>query len=231
MTVSKLLGERIARQGFVDRPCVSPAAAAALTTALQAQDNWASRLGVRARSAALTDTDVRRAIDDDRTIVRTWLMRGTIHLIAADDLRWLVRLIGPAIARKYRTRWRQIGLTDDVLDRSVELLPELLADGPLTRHEIRAALAERGVTLESPDPQAHTHAIVHASTTGLICRGPDRGTRRSSSPTSGCPTRRPARVMTTRWPSWPAATLPPSPPPLRQTSPPGPVCRPRERSR
>jgi hypothetical protein len=175
MTVSKLLGERIARQGFVDRPCVSPAAAAALTTALQAQDNWAARLGVRARSAALTDTDVRRAIDDDRTIVRTWLMRGTIHLIAADDLRWLVRLIGPAIARKYRTRWRQIGLTDDVLDRSLELLPEVLADGPLTRHEIRAALTERGVTLESPDPQAHTHAIVHASTTGLICRGPDRG--------------------------------------------------------
>ena len=42
-------------------------------------------------------------------------MRGTIHLVDTADLRWLVRLIGPAIARKYRTRWRQIGLTDDVL--------------------------------------------------------------------------------------------------------------------
>jgi hypothetical protein len=66
-------------------------------------------------------------------------------------------------------------LTDELLERSVALLPELLADGPLTRHEIRAGLAARGLALDSPDPQAHTHAIVHASTTGLVCRGPDRG--------------------------------------------------------
>lgn len=165
----------MARQGLADRPCRSAAEAARLTTALQAQDNVASRLGVRARAAALTEGDVQRAIETDRTIVRTWLMRATIHLVDARDLRWLVRLIGPAIARKYRTRWRQIGLTDELLDRSVQLLPELLADGPLNRHEIRSGLAARGVGIDSPDPQAHTHAIVHASTTGLICRGPDRG--------------------------------------------------------
>jgi hypothetical protein len=178
MTVSarqKLLGERIARHGLAQRPCSSPLAAAAITTALQAQDNLAARLGVRARAAGVTDADVQQAIEIDRTIVRTWLMRGTIHLVAADDLRWLVRLVGPAIARKFRTRWRQIGLTDDVLERSVEMLPELLADGPRTRHEIRAGLADRGLTLDSPDPQAHTHALVHASTTGLVCRGSDRG--------------------------------------------------------
>jgi hypothetical protein len=173
--MTPLLLERMARQGLADRPCRSSAEAARLTTALQAQDNAASRLGIRARSASLTEGDVLRAIEDERTIVRTWLMRGTIHLVDARDLRWLVRLIGPAIARKYGTRWRQIGLTDDVLDRSVQLLPELLAGGPLNRHEIRAGLAAHGVALDSPDPQAHTHAIVHASTTGLICRGPDRG--------------------------------------------------------
>jgi hypothetical protein len=146
-----------------------------LTTALQAQDTFASRLGVRARAAAVSDRDVRHALEVDRSIVRTWLMRGTIHLVDSGDARWLVRLIGPAVARKFRTRWRQIGLTDDVLERSTELLPELLADGPLTRYEIRAGLAEHGVALDSPDPQAHTHAIVHASTLGLVCRGPDRG--------------------------------------------------------
>jgi hypothetical protein len=146
-----------------------------LTTALQAQDGSAARLGVRARAADVTEREVVKAIEDDRSITRTWLMRGTIHLVDTADLRWLVRLIGPAVQRQYRTRWRQIGLTDDVLDRSVAVLPELLADGPLTRHEIRGGLAERGIILDSPDPQAHTHAVVHASTTGLICRGPDRG--------------------------------------------------------
>jgi hypothetical protein len=170
-----LLRERIARHGFADRPGASPVGATALTTALQAQDNLASRLGIRARAAGITDADVRHAIEVDRTIVRTWLMRGTIHLVDARDLRWLVGVIGPVVARKFRTRWRQLGLTDDVLDRCIELLPELLADGPLNRHEIRAGLAEQGLTLDSPDPQVHTHALVYASTAGLVCRGPDRG--------------------------------------------------------
>lgn len=170
-----LLGERIARHGLVDRSSGSVAEAAALTCAIQAQDPQASRLGIRARAAGLTEADVLRAIAGDRTVARTWLMRGTIHLVDTADLRWLVALVGPAIARKYRTRWRQIGLTDDLLDRIVDTLPELLAGGPLTRHEIRAGLAERGIALDSPDPQAHTHAVVHASTVGLVCRGPDRG--------------------------------------------------------
>jgi hypothetical protein len=171
----RLLGERSARHGLAARPCRTPVDAAAVTTALQAQDGAASRLGVRARATGQTDAAVRRAIEVDRTIARTWLMRGTIHLVDTRDLRWLVRLIGPAVARKYRTRWRQLGLTDTVLERAVGLLPTLLADGPRTRHEIREGLASRGVTLDSPDPQAHTHALVHASTIGLLCRGPDRG--------------------------------------------------------
>jgi hypothetical protein len=142
---------------------------------LQAQDNLAARLGIRARASGVTDADVARAIETQRTIVRTWLMRGTIHLVAAADLRWLVRLLGPAIVGRFRTRWRQLGLTDAVLDRCVEALPALLADGPRDRHEIRAGLAERGITYETGDPQAHTHALVYASAIGLVCRGPDRG--------------------------------------------------------
>jgi hypothetical protein len=175
MARRRLLGERIARHGLATRPGDSPAAAAALTTALQAQDNLASRLGVRARSGTATDADVRHAIEVERSVVRTWLMRGTIHLVDATDLRWLVRLIGPAVGRKFRTRWQQLGLTEDVLDRCVEVLPGVLADGPRTRHEIREGLAALGVRLQSPDPQIHTHALVHASTIGLVCRGPDRG--------------------------------------------------------
>lgn len=171
-----LLGERIARHGFPDRPCRSPAEAAARTTAIQAQDNLAARLGVRSRAVpTVTDADVRAAVEESRTVVRTWLMRGTIHLVASADLRWLLRVLGPSVQRRYGTRWRQLGLTDDLLARHVAALDEMLADGPMTRPEIKAGLAERGIRLESPDPQIHTHAVVHASCLGLICRGPDRG--------------------------------------------------------
>jgi Protein of unknown function (DUF1006). len=175
MSLSALLRERMTRHGLAVRPGDSSVAAAARTTAVQAQDNLASRLGVRARASGVTDADVRRAIETDRTVARTWLMRGTIHLVDAADLRWLLRLIGPAVQRRYRTRWRQLGLTEDVLDGVLTLLPDVLADGPRTRPEIRTALAERGLRLEHPDPQVHSHAVVFASTAGLVCRGPDRG--------------------------------------------------------
>jgi hypothetical protein len=165
-----MLGERMARHGFADRPGRSAAAAAALTCAIQAQDAPAAWLGVRARSANLTEAGVLRAVEEGR-VVRTWLMRGTIHLVDVVDLRWLVRLIGPSIQRKYRSRWRQIGLSDELLGRVVDALPDVLADGPLPRRGIRARLIERGVRLDSPDPQAMTHALVHASTIGLLCRG------------------------------------------------------------
>lgn len=173
--LSALPAERLTRQGLATRCAGSVAAAARIGTAIQAQDNQASRLGVRARAPEVTEADVTAAVDVERTVTRTWLMRGTIHLVDTRDLRWLVRLIGPTVERRYRTRWRQLGLDDDLLDATAAALPDVLAAGPLDRHEITAALAERGVTLDGADPQAPTHVVLHASTAGLICRGPDRG--------------------------------------------------------
>jgi Winged helix DNA-binding domain len=174
-SVAALLGERIARHGLATRRAESAPAAALLTTAIQAQEPLASRLGLRARSSGVSDGDVLRAIETERSVVRTWLMRGTIHLVASSDLRWMVRLIGPVVARKFQTRRRQLGLTDQVLGRALAALPELLADGPHTRAEIREGLAVRAVTIDSPDPSAYWHLLLYASTLGLVCRGPDRG--------------------------------------------------------
>lgn len=172
---SALLMERMTRQGLATRPCATPAEAAAVTTAIQAQDPPASQLGLRSRAVGITEADVVSAVADTRTVVRTWLMRGTVHLVAAADYRWLVDLIGPSIAGKYRTRWRQLGLSDDFVDRIVAALPDVLAGAPRTRTEIRDALIGCGVPLPTGDPQATTHAVLAASTTGLICRGPQRG--------------------------------------------------------
>jgi hypothetical protein len=173
--VDAVLAERIARHGFVARADASVAAAARRTTAVQAQDHPAARLGIRARARTLTDADVVAAGAVSRTVARTWLMRGTIHLVATDDLRWLVAVFGPAVERKYRTRWRQLGLTDDYLERVHTVLPAVLADGPRTRAEIVAGLHEHGVAVDFADPQAATHLLMSASCLGLVCRGGDRG--------------------------------------------------------
>lgn len=176
MTISRraLLGERIARHGLAGRPAGSVAAAAALTGALQAQDVAAARLGVRARSGTVTEHDVRCALQE-RSVVRSWLLRGTIHLVASTEYRWLMALLGPQVRRKYRSRWRQIGLSDAVLERSLEVLPAVLAGGTRSRAEIMRGLGEHGLTIDSPDPQAGAHLIVHASACGLVCHATERG--------------------------------------------------------
>jgi hypothetical protein len=171
----QLLGERIARHGLAGAGAASVLDAVRRTTAVQAQDNLASRLGMRVRAAAHTDADVEAAIVLDRSIVRTWLLRGTIHLVAAADLRWLLRLVGPGVLRTFRARWERLGLTDELLDAYLETVAALVAPGPLTRAEIRAGLAEAGLRLPERDPQVDAHAIVHASCLGVLCRGPDRG--------------------------------------------------------
>jgi hypothetical protein len=160
---------RMFRHGFVERPARTVAEAAGLTGALQAQDLGAARLGVRARSVSLTDSDVRRAVDVDRTVVRTWLMRNTIHLIPAQDVRWLAALFGPMIQRRFAgKRWPELGLTPALLDRAADAAPEILQSGPSTRHELVAALADRGVTM-SATGQAPTHLLLYLSTIGLVC--------------------------------------------------------------
>jgi hypothetical protein len=158
------------RHGLVDRPARTVADAAALICGLQAQDAAAARLAVRARSATLVDAEVRKAIDVSRTAVRTWLMRSTIHLVPADDLRWMVALLGPMVRRRYASkRWPELGLPADLLERVASVAEDILRDGPLTRHEFVAAVADRGIVLPKTPP-IPGHVMVFLSTLGLVCR-------------------------------------------------------------
>lgn len=169
-----VLGERVARHGFVHRPASSVTAAAAMVAGIQAQDGSASRLGVRARSARTTEAHVLAAIEH-RQVVRTWLMRNTIHLVPADDLRWMTALLGPMIRRRFATRhWPRLGLTPDVLDAAAAIAPRILTGRALTRAAFTAELAERGVPVET-NGQASTHVLVYLSAIGLTCRATDRG--------------------------------------------------------
>src|SRR5581483_5077820 len=103
-----------------------------------------------ARSQGVTEADVHRAVDDDHTAVRTWLMRATIHLVSAADVRWLTALIGPTFERKFAKRWRDMDLTPQLLERTAAALPDVLAGGPRPVAEIMSELAERGAPVVSP---------------------------------------------------------------------------------
>ncbi len=112
--------------------------------AIPAQDSLAARLAVRARSERLTAADVIRACNEERSVVRTWLMRGTLHLVAAEDVRWLVGLLGPVFARAGRRRRLELGVEDGVCERALPAIGSILsASAPLTRADLVHRLAKR----------------------------------------------------------------------------------------
>ncbi len=160
---------------------------------IQAQDAAAAALAIRARRAGLTAADVERAQFEERSIVRSWCMRGTLHLVAAPDLRWLVALLGPLFVQSFRGRRAQLGLDEETSTRAVHALQEVLGEkGPLTRAEIVEQLSTRGIRLAG---QARPHLLMLAALQGIICCGPNRG-------------REPTYVLVSDWLA-PAPALPP----------------------
>jgi hypothetical protein len=129
---------------------------------------------MRARSPGLPIATVNRALNEQRSIVRTWLMRGTLHVVAAEDVRWLVALLGPVFARTAATRHTQLGLNDDLKVRGIAAIRSILTDaGPLTRYELVDRMRSRNVVLD-PKTQAPIHLISLAALQGILCLGPDR---------------------------------------------------------
>ena len=141
---------------------------------LQAQLLSAAALGLRARSRGLRAEAVATAINTQRSIVRTWLMRGTLHLVATDDIDLLLGLLGPVFAAGNQARHRQLGLDPELKRRGVAAIRGILAEaGPLTRYEIVDRLRGHGIALD-PKIQAPIHLLGYAALQGVLCLGPDR---------------------------------------------------------
>ena len=150
-----------------------PATVLNRVVAVQAQDPSAATLSIWARSNGLTATEVERALSEEHTIVRTWLMRGTLHMAAARDLGWLLPLLGPRFIRKTRRRYEDLGLDEPARRTSLSAIHEILSGrGPMTRSELVEHLAERGFPTEG---QAGYHLMHHAGLRGLLCYGPEKG--------------------------------------------------------
>jgi hypothetical protein len=154
-----------------------PAQVLKLLCGVQAQDASAAQLAIRPRSAGLVATDIERARLEDHTIVRTWCMRGTLHLLAAEDLGWLLELLGPIFIRSGERRRKQLGLDEETSHKGVRVIRDLLAKhGPQTRSEIAGELMRQGVP---PQGQAAYHLLYMAGLQRIVCLGPDRGSEQT----------------------------------------------------
>ncbi|EHR51758.1 Protein of unknown function (DUF1006) [Saccharomonospora marina XMU15] len=172
LSTRRLRASRLAAQLLTGKAPGDPVAAVTRVVALQAQAPGPARLAIRPRTRAVTADAVDRACADGR-LVRTWAMRGTLHLLAAQDVRWVVGLLGPVFAKAGRRRREQLGLDDASCERAFAALQRVLRGGePLVRADIVARLRDHGVAID-PKTQAPPHLLAYAANTGLICRGPD----------------------------------------------------------
>ncbi|MDQ3890844.1 MAG: winged helix DNA-binding domain-containing protein, partial [Actinomycetota bacterium] len=174
---ASLIAERLTAQLLAGPPARDPVAVAERLLAVQAQDGRGARLAVRARSTGLVAADVDRALTVDRSLVVTWLNRGTLHLVRSDDYPWLQALTTPPVRSANARRLSQEGVSADSAERALGVIERsLAADGQLGRDELAERLRAAGVRAQG---QALVHLLMLASLRGLAVRGPVVGGRQA----------------------------------------------------
>jgi hypothetical protein len=100
-------------------------------------------------------------------------MRGTLHFVAAADVRWLLQLLTPRQIQQAAGRYRQLALDNADFAQSQAIFAEALQGGhEFTRDELMQALEQVGIATTG---QRGYHLLVRAAQDGLICFGPRSG--------------------------------------------------------
>lgn len=153
--------------------CDTPEEVVRSLGAIQSQDYahslWA--IGIRTKNATIAD--VEKALLDGK-LVRTWLLRGTVHMILAEDLTWMRNLFSERIlARLTPKAWAYHAMTPELMERAKAILVESLSGKKaLSRKELIKHLAAGGIF---DDKQQSYFIFDYLSHVGVLCSGPPQG--------------------------------------------------------
>jgi hypothetical protein len=165
-----VIAERLAAQLLSGPAARSPEEVVGRLLAVQAQDPRGARLSVRSRSSGLSAADVDEALTARRSLLITWLNRGTLHLVTPEDYWWLHPLTTPQLVTANTRRLRQEGVSAAQAERGIDVVVEAVSsDGPQTRPELRGRLVAAGVPTQG---QALVHLLLALSLRGQVVRGP-----------------------------------------------------------
>ncbi|TWF80112.1 winged helix DNA-binding protein [Pseudonocardia hierapolitana] len=164
---------RMRRQLLVE-PADDALAVARRVCGLHAQVASCTELIAGIRSAAPPDLDT--ALWRDRSLVRTWAMRGTLHLLPADELDvWVGARTDYESRRRFPPSYeREHGVTGEQVHAITDAIGEVLGAQPLTRAELAAAISERlgDPALTAPLSTGWGAVFKPAASRGLLCSGP-----------------------------------------------------------
>lgn len=140
--------------------------------AMQSQDANSMLWSLGARLPGSTQAGVAEALEK-REVLRTWPMRGTVHLVPSADAHWMLDLMGVRALAGAAKRREQIGLDEATAEKAVDVLGAALAGGRrLTRAECLEALAAGGVDTSG---QRGYHLLWFASQRSVTAIAPHVG--------------------------------------------------------
>jgi hypothetical protein len=140
--------------------------------AIQAQDYMQAVWAIGLRSPGTKLADIERAIVD-RKIILTWTLRGTLHFVPAEDVKWMLQLSAPRLASQTKRRMAELGLDDQTLERCREIIVDALKGGKqMDRSVLLQLIEEEGIHTGN---QRGYHMLWNSAYQGLICFGPMNG--------------------------------------------------------
>ncbi len=179
LTGTDALALRMASLLLRPHPTARPADVAGVVEwfgAMQAQDLASGLWSLGLRLPGWSQADVSAALER-REALRTWPMRGTVHLVPSRDARWMLEVTGKRILDTAGPRRAVLGLSLEETDRAADVLGEALAGGGrMTRAECLATLGAAG--LDTTEQRGY-HLLWYAAQRGVTCVAPHVGTEQT----------------------------------------------------
>lgn len=162
---------RLAAQGLLGPGFQSVPDAVRGMTAMQAQDLQAVLWAVGQRVPGSRAEDVRGALDRAE-IVRSWPMRGTLHVLAPEDLKWMLAITSDRLIQGLARRHRELEITAADVDAAAATALQLVSGGAASRAELFQAFERAG---QSTAGQRGIHLLGILCQRGLLVQGPLAG--------------------------------------------------------
>ena len=160
---------RIYNQQISKSKFKTPAEVLSWLGGIQGQDFSGAKWSIGLRLQNFTESEIEQEINK-MTIVKSWLMRGTLHFAASKDIRWLLELLAPKIIKGGAGRFKQLELDDSTFKKSRKLIIKFLKNrNQYTRNEIFTMLNKSGISTAG---QRGIHILWKFALDRLICYGP-----------------------------------------------------------
>jgi hypothetical protein len=163
ITAARLASQQISQSRFT-----SAKELVGWMVAMQAQDPYMIKWAVGCRLPGSIEEDIAKALANG-DIIRTHALRPTWHLVAPDDIYWLLEVTAPNIKATAKSRFKELGLTPQVLSKSNRLIEKKLATGEhMTREDLLADFEKKGISLKE---NRSSHLLMWAELEQIICSG------------------------------------------------------------